>query len=741
MVALITCFVLFVVAALTVDLGNTWARRGSLQSQADQAAKLAAEQLPVDTTAVPSSPTAAQLKAAKAAAYYLACHPVSGQSELAATIPATIPDCPAAATYEADPGIDTFAKRLLANGTSLSPTAIGSVSFPTVNQVKVTPPSARIDFTFGKMTGAESSVQTKSATAIVLSPGELMPVGMSLTCLANAAGAAPLGVGDTVSNVMPINYISSGYEGQPGSTSTPIEYDTTSADFSDISQGNSAQIYNNPLVERPSFTRNALTGSVDLSFTWGQTKNGFIPYEVKIWIRKAGYALSDGTNGSYYREQISLPVYNILAGKWAAVPALTNPMNFSIALPAGNYEALVQFTGQNESSVNFKPTKWASGTRATFTVLPEPEPGDLNNFVSCARPMQSPRLGISGDKSAMIVNIAQGLDHGLAAFPGVTAALDAVTIAPSTAVPNLATLLSNPSSAFACANNTSVKLDYPTRRTDGPNCFHVHTGMDWSDELTKGLLTGATLSPGGSVDGRLKCPASGSCNFKPGRPVLSSPGGIPGSYNDDHFGDFILTGSNGSPRYLSDPFFMALDALVSPSLPVVTPPNDTVDPALYSSPRFFWAPVAVTAYTTKAAGDYPILTFRPVFLTSDTASSQITTPIDTLLQSLITQSQANGLSLLETLTKLGQSAACILVPTVCHLALLELADITSPLTSLLDGNVVTVGGLVIDKAAARVRAARIMTVAPGALPAVPRAYDGPTTDYLGVGPKIVRLVQ
>jgi hypothetical protein len=741
MVALITCFVLFVVAALTVDLGNTWARRGSLQSQADQAAKLAAEQLPVDTTAVPSSPTAAQLKAAKAAAYYLACHPVSGQSELAATIPATIPDCPAAATYEADPGIDTFAKRLLANGTSLSPTAIGSVSFPTVNQVKVTSPSARIDFTFGKMTGAESSVQTKSATAIVLSPGELMPVGMSLTCLANAAGAAPLGVGDTVSNVMPINYISSGYEGQPGSPSTPIEYDTTSADFSDISQGNSAQIYNNPLVARPSFTRNALTGSVDLSFTWAQTKNGFIPYEVKIWIRKAGYALSDGTNGSYYREQISLPVYNILAGKWAAVPALTNPMNFSIALPAGNYEALVQFTGQNESSVNFNPTKWASGTRATFTVLPEPEPGDLNNFVSCARPMQSPRLGISGDKSAMIVNIAQGLDHGLAAFPGVTAALDAVTIAPSTAVPNLATLLSNPSSAFACANNTSVKLDYPTRRTDGPNCFHVHTGMDWSDELTKGLLTGATLSPGGSVDGRLKCPASGSCNFKPGRPVLSSPGGIPGSYNDDHFGDFILTGSNGSPRYLSDPFFMALDALVSPSLPVVTPPNDTVDPALYSSPRFFWAPVAVTAYTTKAAGDYPILTFRPVFLTSDTASSQITTPIDTLLQSLITQSQANGLSLLETLTKLGQSAACILVPTVCHLALLELADITSPLTSLLDGNVVTVGGLVIDKAAARVRAARIMTVAPGALPAVPRAYDGPTTDYLGVGPKIVRLVQ
>lgn len=741
MVALITCFVLFVVAALTVDLGNTWARRGSLQSQADQAAKLAAEQLPVDTTAVSTTPTASQLKAAKSAAYYLACHPVSGQAEVAATVPATIPDCPAAATYETDLGIDAFAKRLLANGTSLSPTGIGSVTFPTVNQVKVTPPSARVDFTFGRLTGAEDTVQTKSATAVVLSPGELMPVGMSLTCLANAAGAAPLGVGDTISNVMPINYISTGYEGQPATTTTPIEYDTTSADFSDISQGNSAQIYNNPLVAMPTYTRDALTGEVDLSFTWGQTKNGFIPYEVKIWIRKAGYSLSDGTNGSYYREQISLPTYNIFTAKWSAFPALTNPMNFSITLPAGNYEALVQFTGQNESSINLNPTKWASGTRATFTVLPEPEPGEINNFVSCARPMQSPRLGITDDKSAMIINIAQGLDHGLAAFPGVTDALDAVTIAPSTAVPNLSTLLSNPSSAFACANNTAVKLDYPTRRTDGPNCFHVHTGMDWAAELTKGLLTGATLSPGGSVDGRLKCPSSGSCNFKASRPALSSPGGISGSYNDDHFSDFTLTGADGSPRYLSDPFFMALDALVSPSLPVVTPPNDTVDPALYSSPRFFWAPVAVAAYTTKAAGDYPIMTFRPVFLTSDTAGSQITTPIDTLLQGLITQSQANGLTLVEVLTKLGQSLTCILAPTVCHLALLELADITSPLTNLLDGNVVTVGGLVIDKAAARVRAARIMTVAPGALPAVPRNYNGPTTDYLGVGPKIVRLVK
>jgi hypothetical protein len=34
-----------------------------------------------------------------------------------------------------------------------------------------------------------------------------------------------------------------------------------------------------------------------------------------------------------------------------------------------------------------------------------------------------------------------------------------------------------------------------------------------------------------------------------------------------------------------------------------------------------------------------------------------------------------------------------------------------------------------------------MTVAPDALPPVEPGYRGPMTDYLGVGPKIVRLVR
>ena len=48
--------VLMLVAALTVDLGNTWARRGQLQTQADNAAIFAANYLPAATPAPGWSP-------------------------------------------------------------------------------------------------------------------------------------------------------------------------------------------------------------------------------------------------------------------------------------------------------------------------------------------------------------------------------------------------------------------------------------------------------------------------------------------------------------------------------------------------------------------------------------------------------------------------------------------------------------------------------------------------------------
>jgi hypothetical protein len=339
----------------------------------------------------------------------------------------------------------------------------------------------------------------------------------------------------------------------------------------------------------------------------------------------------------------------------------------------------------------------------------------------------------------MSVNIAQGLDHGLQSFPGLADAVDGthIGVGNGTTVATAASLLGSAGlSALSCGTSSSVKKDYATRRTDGANCVHVDTGTDWSSAVTRGLLTGGTLTTG-TFQGRLRCPSSGSCNHNPGRSTLSSPGGIAGTYNDDHVSDFLTSPST----YLDDPFLMSLDALVSPSVPLVTPPTTALDTALYSSPRFFWAPVVVSGWATATGGDYSVLTFRPVFLTSD-ASSTVATPVDTLLLGLINTAVAGGLTLSSTLASMGASSACLaLGATACEKSMLASSSPGSALTSYVGSGTVTVGGLVIDSSSKVVRAARLMTLVPGALPAVPASYDGPTTAYLGVGPKIIRLTR
>jgi hypothetical protein len=747
LVAVTTCVVLFIVAALTVDIGNTWARRGSLQSQADHAAKLAAEMLPVEDTTVPSTPTASQLKVAKTAAYYIACHRVQGQQDLS-----IIPACPTASTYLTDTAIDTFAKAMLANGKSMTPSHIGTVSFPTVNRVKVTSPSARIEFGFAKIAGEDDSIQSKSATAVVLSPGDLLPVGMSATCIANAVGKAPLGLGDTISKLIPINYLSTGSPNQSGAPAVETPTDGL-VDWSDI--------YNDYNNKAATLDLNAISikpsGDVDLTFYWRGNKNGWTVMSLKIYIRKEGYRVGDPL-GLWETAELSTG----LLGKAEDITKV--PMS----LPPGRYQAMIRVHGTN--LVNWQ--YWRSNNHVQFVI-----PDNTLNLVSCARPMQSPRMSFSsptGDADAMGVNFAQGLDHGLAHFPALVNALDGVNISPSLVPTNNAVgnLVATANSVFQCDTNVRVKTDYPTRREDGANCFHVDTAQDWSTAVTKGLLTGGT-TPAGAYNGRLSCPMTGQCNYKSTRAVLTNPGGVTGTYNNDRFEDFVKSGS-----LLNDPFFMALDSFLSPSVPLVTPPNDLVEEALYDSPRFFWAPVSLSLFTTLppgAAGHHPILTFRPVFLTSESSTSTLASSIDLFLMDLITASLTRGVDLKTTLQYFANSALSLnpcsgvlsIIDlllgilsldqlTACELKLLKTPifggtgdTVGSFLEQYLGTNILTrdsantgsFGGLVIDKAAAKVRAARIMTIAPGALPAVPQDYAGPTTDYLGTGPKIIRLVK
>lgn len=176
--------VLLVIAAFVVDIGGTWARRGELQKQADEAALYAARWLPARTADE-------QREVAKQVAFYFCDNPVMGQDELT-----TFPTC---ATPD-DPAVATWTDQLIAEG---------RISFPSPTQVKVTTPPAQVDFHFGQAVGATGTVQEKTATAKINSPGDIAPIGLSMNCMLSVANNMPA-LDQTLTGILPLNYMSTG---------------------------------------------------------------------------------------------------------------------------------------------------------------------------------------------------------------------------------------------------------------------------------------------------------------------------------------------------------------------------------------------------------------------------------------------------------------------------------------------------------------------------------------------------
>jgi hypothetical protein len=170
LIAALVSIVLMVVCAFVVDIGGTWARRGQLQVQADRAAVFAADYLPV-ADASDQKAVAAQV------AYYIACHTVEGQRELTPAIPSCT-----SSTGPSDPAIKTYGDALL---------TAGQVSFPSATRIKVVTPPARVDFSFGQAAGADGTTQQKTAIAKVGSPGDIVPIGLSMNCMLSVANNPP----------------------------------------------------------------------------------------------------------------------------------------------------------------------------------------------------------------------------------------------------------------------------------------------------------------------------------------------------------------------------------------------------------------------------------------------------------------------------------------------------------------------------------------------------------------------
>ena len=719
--ALIT-LTLLVISAFVVDLGTTWLRRGELQEQADKAALFAAAALPAtdDTT---------KMRVARRAAYYLACFAVPGQRAL----DPSIPSCPGSSFTTSAPSLTTNAQHLLATG---------AVTFPSSTQVQVVTPRAKVEYAFGGATGVEGTEQVKAATAKVSSPGEILPVGLSLNCLAGIVNDA--GLGTSVDGVLPISYVTAGSTGSSGSL--PTDSEPVFGGWESTYTGANASTA--VTVANPVSTGTTLTLSVGapVSLTLSNLVSG-----AKVAFKRG-----------------SSPAVVSAASSITSAGALVTTIPSTVLSTPGVWHVKVQL--YTSGLVLGTQPRW-SALDVQFSVFPSTDTVtgrlrtavssmlDMHDMLACGRPLDSPRTQ-DGGTPALTRNLQENLDHPLTANDALVQALGTQDLSLlDGSASRLATvlqgavqgILSNPAYGLTgCVGSTYNRLDtqatYDATQTAGgapANCVRINATAQTEDELTAGLLK---TTPSSSIEpgyGRLSCARQGACTGR----TTTLPG-FSGTFNDDSFQDFV----KGGPGTLLDGnLAFALDTYLLPGLPGVTP-SDSLDPALYRSARFGWAPVlSYVDLDASGAQDYPILTFRPIFLDNgsapdlDIAGLDAAEVVDGLpaylqgrLQSAIDQTRAS-------LGVLGSALDSVLGPLGLTTALADLGDldVEAALDTLTSSLGVDMGheeaGLLLQ--GGKVKATRFMTIAPSALPAVDSDYQGPVTDYLGVGPKIVRLVR
>jgi hypothetical protein len=210
--------------------------------------------------------------------------------------------------------------------------------------------------------------------------------------------------------------------------------------------------------------------------------------------------------------------------------------------------------------------------------------------------------------------------------------------------------------------------------------------MQGNDAWVGTSFTEGVLGPESSgFAGRLVCSST--------RPCTGPTATVRGvQINDDDFDQFVTDAS-----LLNSRLFHGLSTYITNGVPLLSP-DDALSEDIYRSHRFMWVPVMSTPLTPTSGGDYPILTFRPLFVTQDAPTGWDT--YDMLWDELGTL--LTSLSLAES--------------DVQH-------------------------GLLMSEDGQSLKGMRFMTIEPTSLPVVSDSYDGPLTDYVGVGPKIVRLTK
>jgi hypothetical protein len=646
-VTAIAATVMLVAGALAIDLGNTWARRGNLQGQADQAALFAAQYLPANDAA-------SRTKVAKAAAYYIVCHPVAGQSEIDSSIPST---CPSSAS---DSSLDTYAAQLLSSG---------KVTFPTIDNstgayVQVTTPAARIDFGFGVAAGKKSSTQVKTATAHVGSPGSVSPMSLSLNCLLSAAINLPGGLGSSLSGILPLNYIAPG----------PISVDNVVTKWPSAGMTTSNMItLNSPSIT--SAIENIDPGPVTFSGSgWGTAVLGVGP------AIRVVFAQGDMTAKSV----ADLPYSDISATSLLdLIGTGVGPIPSAVFSKVGTWKVKVGIKAVGATDYTY------SKTDIDFTVQ---IPGVTQDLLGCARLIKTPRDLQQGTPGNLTYSLKAGIDHPLDYNPNMLT----INTSSLTNVQSMLDAINDVTALTSCNNQPPNIYDtggvHPTA-----NCVMPEQGANTYKEFTDGILGPVATVPADNsthqaayeAPGRFVCTDQNPCKRS-----FTLPG-FPGEQiNDDQLMDFVKPDRQ---NLLTEAMFFNLSTYLTPGIPAVTP-NSALTSDLYDSARFMWVPVISSPVAPNSANYYPILTWRPIF---------------------VTQYAPLGIDSVDMVADL----------------------VDSWVKSLLGIDPSTDHGLLMSADGTTLRALRFMTIEPSALPAVPENYDGFITDYVGTGPKVIRLVR
>lgn len=530
--------------------------------------------------------------------------------------------------------IATYAQTLLTNG---------AVSFPKSSQVKVIAPSARIEYGFGKVAGVNGRTESKMAIAQVASPGQLVPAGLSVPCLLSAAGTVP-NAGDALTRILPVNYITPGpLTGTPATTVWPASYATATS--------------NAPVLSSVSTTPSpVVAGSTPASFTLTGSNWGSLLSSVQVYFHKG-----PDTGTPVAAASLNLPVVDALTG----TATVTGVLPSAVMQNAGTWE--VKISAQDPLGNRL----WSNSMTLDVTLAagsPQAE--------GCGRLLDSPRPGATTTTSALQQNFQLGIDHPIVQHPNLVN----ITL-PSLTPDQAVTAASDPTNVFTCTGSPPDVLDVASP-SGTPNCVRV-AGNDPSvaTAFTEGMLGAES----GGVAGRLVCSSTHPCTGP-----TATVRGV--TINDDTFDQFVT-----NPTLLNNALFYGLSTYVTNGIPIVTPDNG-LSPDIYKSHRFMWVPVMSSPLTPTSGSDYPVLTFRPVFITQNAPSGW--TPYDMLWDQLSSAMSSLGLS---------------------------------------QGNVQH--GLLMSADGQTLLGMRFMTMEPASLPLVSDTYDGPTTDYLGVGPKLVKLVK